>query len=101
MFICFLKFNFESILILSCVTDETDFMFISPICNFYEPVFPRVINWDLSGFAFTELYRKYSIRIRFTCLVYTTSVKAVVISKIIDFTFCWEKEQIIDKNIKK
>ena len=27
----------------------------------------------------------------------TTRKKVIVISKITDFTFCWEKEQIIDK----
>ena len=51
LLICSLKFNFESTVALSSVTDEADFMVISPICNVYEPVFPRTIN--LSGFGFT------------------------------------------------
>ena len=42
--VCSLKFNFELIVIPSSVTDETDFMVISPICNVREPVIPRIIN---------------------------------------------------------
>ena len=34
------------------------------------------------------------------CVIYTTGIKAIVISKKKDFAFCWEKEKIIDKNIK-
>ena len=40
----FLNFNFELIVIPSSVTDEADFMVISPICNECEPVFFRIIN---------------------------------------------------------
>ena len=46
-YLCSLKVNFESIIIPSSVTDEADFMVISPICNVCEPVFPRIINWNL------------------------------------------------------
>ena len=42
--ICSLKFKFESIVKQSSVTDEADFMVISPICNVYEPVLPRKIK---------------------------------------------------------
>ena len=44
LFTCSLKFNFESIVLPIRVTDETDFVAISPICNVCEPVFPRIIN---------------------------------------------------------
>ena len=33
--------------------------YISPICNVCESVFPRIINWNLSGFALTELYTNH------------------------------------------
>ena len=48
LFICPLKFNFESIVILSSVTYEADFMVISRIFNISEPVFLRIINSNLS-----------------------------------------------------
>ena len=32
--------------------------------------------------------------------IHTTRIKAIVRSKTTDFTFCWEKEQILDKSIK-
>ena len=68
LFIWPLKFNFESIVIPSSVTDETDFMVISPIGNVSEPVFPRIINWNLSGFAFHEFYKNYSYTFYVSCL---------------------------------
>ena len=34
-------------------------------------------------------------------LIHTTRIKTIVISKVTDFTFCCEKEQIINENIKK
>ena len=63
LFIYSLKFNFESIVISSSVTEETDFMVILQICNVSEPAFPRIINWNLSGFTLSELYTKLFIYI--------------------------------------
>ena len=42
LLICYLKFNFKSIVIPSGVTDEIDFVVISPICNVCESSFPRI-----------------------------------------------------------
>ena len=44
LLICSLKFNLESIVIPSSLTDETDFVNKLPICNVSESVFPRTIN---------------------------------------------------------
>ena len=86
----------------SSLTDETDSATISPICNVCESVFPRIINWNLSGFGFIDLYTSHSYTFYVFCIrLVTTRIKAFVISKITEFTFFWEKEQIIDKNIKK
>ena len=60
LFKCSLKFNYESIVIPSSVTDEANFMVIKRIFNVCEPVFPRIINWNLSGFAFIEWYPDHS-----------------------------------------
>ena len=49
-------FNFESIVIPSSVTDETDFAVMSSIYNAWEPVCSTIIKLKLSGFAFFELH---------------------------------------------
>ena len=64
LLICSLKFNFESIVIPSSITDETDFAFISPICNVYERILPRITNQDLLSLNCIE-----NNHIRFTYLV--------------------------------
>ena len=46
------KFKYELIVIPSSVTDEIDFVVISPIYDVCESLFPKIINWNLSGFAF-------------------------------------------------
>ena len=43
LFICSLKFNFESIAIPSSVTDDADFIVMLPIFNVFEHMFPRII----------------------------------------------------------
>ena len=56
--------NFKPIVIPSSVRDKTDFVVISPIYNVCESVFLRIINWNLSGFAFIEFYTNiYVLRI--------------------------------------
>ena len=55
----FFKAQFGSIVIPSIVRDETDFEVISPICTVCESVFPRIINWNLSAFAFIELNKNH------------------------------------------
>ena len=52
LLICSLKFKYESIVIPSSVTDEIDFVVISPIYDVCESLFPKIINWNLPGFAF-------------------------------------------------
>ena len=49
-------FYFESIVIPSSVTDETDFAVMSSIYNAWEPVCSTIIKLKLSGFAFFELH---------------------------------------------
>ena len=49
-------FNFESIVIPSSVTGETDFAVMSSIYNAWEPVCSTIIKLKLSGFAFFELH---------------------------------------------
>ena len=44
LLICFLKFNFQSIVISRSIRDETDSVVISLICNVCESVFPKIIN---------------------------------------------------------
>ena len=65
LFMCYLKFNFESIVLPISVTDETDFMVISPIW--------KSILYKISGYVI---------------LIHTTRIKAIAISKIADLTFC-------------
>ena len=102
LLICSLKFNLESIVIPSSLTDETDFVNILPICNVSESVFPRIINQNISGVAFIDLYTSHSYTFYVFCIgSVTTRIKAFVASKITEFTFCCEKKQIIDKNIIK
>ena len=47
-------FNFESIVIPSSVTDETDFAVMSSIYNACKPVCSTIIKLKLSEFAFIE-----------------------------------------------
>ena len=68
LFKCSLKFNYESIVIPSSVTDEANFMVIKRIFNVCEPVFPRIINWNLSGFGFNELNRNHSYTFYIPCI---------------------------------
>ena len=63
-----LKSNFESIVIPSSVTDETDFVVISPVSNVCKPAFPRIINWKFSGCAFIELYTNHSYTFHVSCI---------------------------------
>ena len=62
------KVHFESITIPSSVTDETDFMVILPIYNLYESAFPRIINRNLSGFAFIGVYTDHSYTFYVFCV---------------------------------
>ena len=64
----FFKAQFGSIVMPSIVRDETDFKVISPICNVCESVFPRIINWNLSGFGFLELYTNHSHTFYISCI---------------------------------
>ena len=50
------------------VTDGTDFVVLSPICTVREPVFHRIINWTLSGFAFIKLYENHSYTFYISCI---------------------------------
>ena len=68
LLICSLKFNFESIVIPSSVTDKTDFVVISPICSVCKPVFPRIMNWKFSEFAFIELFTNHSYTFYVSCI---------------------------------
>ena len=63
-----LKFYFESIVIPSTVTDETDFVVILPICNACKPVFPTVTNWKFSGCALIELYTNHLYTFYVSCI---------------------------------
>ena len=66
--ICSLKLNFEPIVIPWKVTDETDFVVVSPTCNMCEPLFPMIINWNLSGFAFIEFCTNHSHTFYISCV---------------------------------
>ena len=54
--------------ISSSVTDEIDLVVISQICNACEPLFSRIMNWNLSGFAFIELYTNHSYTFYIPCI---------------------------------
>ena len=88
LLICSLKFNLESIVILRILTDEMDFVNVLVISNVCESGFPRIINLDLSGFAFIDWYtsHSYTFYVSFIRLV-TTRIEAFVIRKITEFTF--------------
>ena len=64
----FKKLDFELIVIPSSVSDEADFTVIAPIYNACEPVYPKIMNWNLSGFAFIELYTKHSYTFSISCI---------------------------------
>ena len=63
LFICFLRFNFEAIVIPSSVTDETDLIVIPPICNTCKLVIARIINWNLSDLRSLNFIQIIHIRV--------------------------------------
>ena len=70
----------QSIVIPRSVTDETNFVVISLIWiwNACEPVFPMILNWKCSWFAFIELYANHS------CSFYVSGVRLMnMLSKFI------------------
>ena len=65
---CSLKLNFEPAVILSSVTVENNFAVLSPTCNIREPLFPMILNWNLSGFAFFEFCTNHSYTSYISCI---------------------------------